>query len=145
MPYKNFAGGLYFARQPATKAGVGAHFGIIDVGNRRRAPTRRREPVVWHLRQPGITTSWLHETEPWQILDKIRNEAAALQRLRIAQQYNPRYAIHRDNCEHFARFIAYGRWESKQVQAVTVIGLITLVALAADEDQKYPRRRRRAA
>src|SRR5689334_9271390 len=111
MPYQNFPDGLYFARQPATKAGVGAHFGIIDIGNRRRAPTRRRDPVVMHLRQPGIVTNWLRETGTWQVIERIRDERGALERLRIAARYNPRYAIHRDNCEHFARFIAYGRWE----------------------------------
>jgi len=119
------------------------HYGILDIGNRRGAPLDGPDPVIMHQRPPRITANWLYETGTWRVLYKIPDEDAALERLRLAL-YDPTYAVLRHNCEHFARFVAFGVWESKQVQAGgwVVIGLITLAVMAPSEERSQLRRRR---
>jgi hypothetical protein len=142
VPYQSLADGLYFVMQQSPAKGVD-HYGILDIGNRRGAPSDGPDPVVIHQLPPRITANWLHETGTWCVLYKIPDEAAALERLRLAL-YDPTYAVLRHNCEHFARFVGFGVWESKQVQAAgwMVGGLVTLAVMASGDEHPRPRRRR---
>jgi hypothetical protein len=48
---------------------------------------------------------------------------------------DPAYAPLRHNCEHFACWVAFGVWESKQLQAAGwIAGLSMLVAAAFERD-----------
>jgi hypothetical protein len=78
------------------------------------------------------------------LLGQITDEWYATQRYQIAIG-NPAYSLFGHNCEHFARFVATGIPESKQLQAVGwVAGLAVLVPAGASAELQRPRRRRRA-
>lgn len=143
MHYQGCADGLYFAVQRSAAKGFD-HYGIIDIGNRRRASSMDKlHPVVRHQRPPGITADWLRDTGDWQLTHRIADEAAALERIRIALT-DPVYAALRHNCEHFARWVAFGVWESKQLQAAGwIAGLSMLVIAAFNDEVQRPRSRRR--
>jgi hypothetical protein len=144
MPYQGLADGFYFAVQrPATKRVD--HYGILDIGNRRGAPSSDGlGAVILHQRPPGITANWLRDTGDWLVLHKIEDEAGALERLRIALT-DPAYAVLRHNCEHFVRFVAFGVWESKQLQGAVGLAGLAVVAIAAfhsERPRSRPRRKR---
>jgi hypothetical protein len=143
MSYQGYPDGLYLVTERSAAKGVD-HYAILDIGNTRAAPSMDEfGPVILHQRPPAITANWLHETGDWQVLHKIEDEAAALERFRIALT-NPAYAVLRHNCEHFARFVAFDTWESKQLQAAGwVAGLAVLVIAAFNDEGQRPRSRRR--
>jgi hypothetical protein len=141
MPYQGLADGLYFVRQYSREKGVD-HYGILDIGNRRRAPGYSGTPVILHQLRPRIRADRLHKTGTWQVLYKIDDEAAALKRVKIALS-DPDYALLRHNCEHFARFVAFGVRESKQLQAAGwLTGIITLAIIGTEDEPLRPRRRK---
>lgn len=128
MPYQGLQDGLYLVVQHSPEKGVD-HYGVLDVGNNLRYLTAI-EPVVVHQSPPAIRADWLSATGAWQVADRIVDTAAALVRLRAALE-NPSYDVLGNNCEHFARYVAYGKRESGQVQgAVVVVGLIGLLIFA---------------
>jgi hypothetical protein len=66
------------------------------------------------------------------MLGRITNEGDAIDRLNIALK-NPTYDLFGHNCEHFARYVATGKKESTQIQAVGLItGLVALAFLSAN-------------
>jgi len=127
MPYQRLKDGLYLVVQKSAAKNVD-HYGILDVGNRLQHPeVRSQQPTVIHQTPPRIQIDWLQSTGQWTVVATITDEADAISRIRKAAE-NPSYNLFGHNCEHFARYVATGRHESKQVQAVVVIaGLVALV------------------
>lgn len=127
MPYQQYSDGLYLLKQRSQAKPVD-HYGILDVGNRLGIPqVNGLLPVVVHQRPPSVTISWLQDTGSWTVLAKITDESDALQRMRAALQ-NPDYDLFGHNCEHFARYVATGRKESTQLQAIGVVaGLAAII------------------
>lgn len=129
MPHQTLADGLYLLKQGSPEKGVD-HYGILDIGNR-LGRRHASEPVVIHQTPPAIRFDWLRDTGHWAVLGKVTDEAAALERIRIALM-NPRYDLFGHNCEHFARFVATGRRESTQLQwVVGLVGMVGVVVWAA--------------
>ena len=119
--------GLYLLkRQSETK--VVEHYGVLDIGNRlSRASAWPPEPVVVHQTPPHVTITPFHETGTWQLLAKVEDEAGARERIREAVK-KPEYDLFGHNCEHFARFVALGKRECTQLQAIgIVLGIAALV------------------
>ena len=129
MPYEGLEDGLYLVQQRSTAKGVD-HYGILDVGNRLRNPNvagRQQQPVVIHQTPPSLTMDWLQDTGAWKVLGRITDERDAIDRMNKASE-TPNYNLFGNNCEHFARYVATGLRESKQVQSgVFVAGLALLV------------------
>ena len=127
MPYQQLEDGLYLLKKKSEGKGVD-HYGILDVGNRIGNPgVDGRHPVVIHQTPPSIKFDWLQGTGAWAILGLITDETDAIARMNNAFQ-NPAYHLFGHNCEHFARYVATGRRESTQLQAVGVVaGLVALV------------------
>lgn len=128
MPYQELQDALYLVVQHSPEKGVD-HYGILDIGNNLRYPDAL-EPVVVHQSPPVIRADWLSATGAWGIAGRIVDTAGALLRLRAALS-NPSYDLLGNNCEHFARYVAYGKRESGQVQqALVVVGVIGLLVIA---------------
>lgn len=128
MPHAGQPDGLYLIRQESPSKGV-THYGILDVGNRLRTPgLLPYGPVVIHQVPPAIRCDWLSATGEWLIVGHIADEQAALGRLRAALA-KPAYHLTANNCEHFARFVAYGRKESTQVQGAALLVGAAVVAM----------------
>jgi hypothetical protein len=138
VPYQNLADGLYLVTQRSAAKGVD-HYGILDVGNRLRVPgADGTNPVVVHQCPPGIRADWLQDTGAWEVLGRITDEPYAVARYHTALA-NPAYDLFGHNCEHFARFVATGVRESKQLQAAGwIAGLATLVIVASAEERPKP-------
>jgi hypothetical protein len=133
MPYLQHQDGLYLLKQKSLEKGVD-HYGIMDVGNRLRHPQVNglHPPTVIHQAPPSIRLDWLQDTGTWEMLGRITNEGDAIDRLNIALK-NPTYDLFGHNCEHFARYVATGKKESTQIQAVGLItGLVALAFLSAN-------------
>ena len=130
MPYSGYQDGLYLMKQNSSEKGVD-HYGILDVGNRINNPqVDGRYRVVIHQTPPSIRIDWLQNTGTWTVLGRITDEPDAIARMQAAFQ-NPDYDLFGHNCEHFARYVATGKAESTQLQAVgIVIGLVALVFVA---------------
>lgn len=128
MPYKGWDDGLYLIKQPGIKTLDLDHYGIMDVGNRLgQSQGAYFRPLVVHLGPPAVRADWLEDLGSAQVLGRIYDEAGAIRRLNEAMQ-NPNYSAFDNNCEHFARYIAYGKRESIQLQwaviGVAAVGLI---------------------
>jgi hypothetical protein len=127
MPSSVLPPGLYLLMQHSPSKGV-EHYGILDTGNRLGYGL---QPVVIHQTPPGIRVDWLASTREWLIVGRVLDEAGAMARIRMSLQ-NPRYDLFGHNCEHFARFVATGRRESHQLQAVVAVaGIVTLMILGS--------------
>lgn len=134
MPAQGHSDGLYMVRRPADK--LGWHFGIAVIGNRFSLRNARPgHPMVFHQRPPRIALDRLEDTGPWFEVQRITDEWSAIQRINLAYQ-NPTYNLFGNNCEHFARYVATGKRESKQLQTVVLVvslaALIIYVSRAAD-------------
>lgn len=133
MSYQGLGEGLYFLKRPSREKGVD-HYGILDVGNRIRHPeVDGCLPVLIHMTPPTLSIEWFEGAEVWTVLGRIEDEAKAIQRIHSASR-NPAYHWFGNNCEHFARFVAMGTRESKQVQAGTAIAGLTLLTYMALRD-----------
>lgn len=120
--------GLYLLRQYSSTKGV-HHFGILDVGNLLGYPMAG-DHVVVHLTHPMVRTDRLSATGYWEVLAQINDVEGALARLRQALKY-PRYDLVFNNCEHFARYVATGVRESRQVRDIlSLAGIVGVVLLA---------------
>jgi hypothetical protein len=126
MPYQGYPDGLYLVKQKSVEKGVD-HYGILDIGNRIQHPqVDGINPVVIHQVVPTLRMDWFHMTGAWDVLGAITDEGMARQRLNEAGT-RPNYNLFGNNCEHFARFIATGKHESTQLQAVgAAVGLAAL-------------------
>ena len=97
---------------------------------------------VWHLR-PGVglkTTSEEEFSEGWKVsYEEIHreNQYGARERFFNEIQQLKDYWIFDNNCEHWAKMVAYGRSESKQVEGwIVLTGLILLfIAATASEGE----------
>jgi len=125
MPNHQLVAGLYLVKQQSPSKGV-EHYGILDTGNRLGYG---RQPVVVHQTPPGIRADWLAGTGGWLVLGRVL--AGATARIQMSLQ-NPRYDLFGHNCEHFARYVATGRRESHQLQAVVAMaGVVAVVWLSS--------------
>lgn len=121
--------GLYLLRQYSSAKGV-HHFGILDVGNLLGYQVVR-DHVVVHLTHPTVRTDWLSATGQWEVLAQIKDVQGALARLRHALNH-PCYDVMFNNCEHFARYVATGVRESRQVKDIlTIAGIVGVAVLAS--------------
>lgn len=130
MPYNIRKAGLYLLRQKTQMKGVLVdHYGILDVGNRLNLPNVGWQPLVIHQTPPQIRLDRLEDTGDWKILGTITDEPNAISRINKAVE-NSTYDLFGNNCEHFARYVATGRRESTQLQAIALFaGLIALTIL----------------
>jgi len=130
MPHQQLADGLYLLKQRSPEKGVD-HYGVVDVGNRLALPNvDGSHPVVVHQTPPSIAFNWLKDTGTWNVLGRITDEPEAIQRMKKALE-NPGYDLFGHNCEHFARYVATGRRESTQLQAVGVMASLAALVYVA--------------
>jgi hypothetical protein len=143
VPYQGYPDGLYLVARPSAEKGVD-HYGILDIGDRLKVPNADGiNPIVVHQCPPSIRADWLQDTGIWQVLGQITDEPYPIQRYHAAIA-SPAYSFFGHNCEHFARFVATGIHESKQLQAAGwVAGLAVLVMAAGKSEPERSRRRRR--
>lgn len=140
MAYQGYSDGIYLAAQPSRKGGF-AHFLVLDIGNRLEVPgADGMNPVIVHQTPPGIQAELFQGEGVW-LLAKATDDAAALQRYRAACTV-PAYHFLRHNCEHFARFVVTGTWESKQLQGIGWLAGITALVIVAASNEAPPRRAR---
>jgi hypothetical protein len=126
MPYQGLADGLYLAKRPALTTKIVDHFGVIDIGNRLGyplPPMAEPTPVVIHQTAEGLKAEVL--SGQWNIEARIDDESGAKARIQTAMA-TPDYDLFGNNCEHFARFIASGVKESKQLQVAAFVGIAGL-------------------
>jgi hypothetical protein len=130
MFYEGFSKGFYLIKQKSQSKGKIDHYGILDVGNTMGFPeVDSRHPIVIHQTPPKITVNRLDQTGNWKVMGKITDERDAKKRIYIASR-NPVYNLFSNNCEHFARYIAYKKSESMQIQTTFILlGLVVLVGL----------------
>lgn len=136
--------GLYLVKRKGTEKGVD-HYGILDIGNRTRNPhVQGGLPFVVHLMPAGFQADWLRPTDTWIVVEKVLDENNAAERLNEAWS-RPEYNLLVNNCEHFARYVATGISESKQVQTTVAItmSLVALPLLASALDNTRTRQYRR--
>ncbi len=130
MPYNIRKPGLYLLIQKTQMKGVLVdHYGILDVGNRLNLPNAGWQPIVIHQTPPQIRLDRLEDTGDWKVLGKITDEPDAISRINKAVE-NTAYDLFGNNCEHFARYVATGRRESTQLQAMGLFaGLLAVVII----------------
>lgn len=130
MPYQGYEDGLYLVKQKSIDKGVD-HYGILDIGNRIHHPNVDGiNPVLIHQTPPHIKLDWLQDTGAWDVQGKITDEKMAIERIKHALK-DPAYNLLGNNCEHFSRFVATGKRESTQVQAVVAMAGLAVIAIAA--------------
>lgn len=130
MPYNGLSNGLYLIKQKARVKGILVdHYGILDIGDRLGLRPIGDQPIVIHQTPPRIRTDWLENTGNWIVEGEITDERYAIARINRALE-NDKYNLFGNNCEHFARLVATGRRESKQlIAAVVIIGLVVLTLM----------------
>jgi hypothetical protein len=130
MPNNIRRAGLYLMMQKTQMKGVLVdHYGILDVGNRLNLPNAGYRPLVIHQTPPQIRLDRLEDTGEWKVLGKITDEHDAISRINKALENNA-YDLFGNNCEHFARYVATGRRESMQLQAIgLLVGLLATVII----------------
>ena len=127
---QQLAPGLYWIVQQSPKKGV-EHHAILDVGNRLRyRDVYPAYPIIIHQTPPSIRRDPFMGTGDWKVVMKVDDEPSAIRRL-IHACSNPFYNTTGNNCEHFARYVATGKRESHQVQAVGFVGILIGLAWAA--------------
>jgi hypothetical protein len=132
MPYSIRIAGLYLMVQKTQMKGVLVdHYGILDVGNTMNLPNTGWQPLVIHQTPPQIRLDRLADTGDWKVLGKITDEPDAISRINRAIE-NSAYDLFGNNCEHFARYVATGRRESMQLQALGLVAsLLAVVVILA--------------
>jgi hypothetical protein len=111
--------GLYLVKRPK-KGGPGEHFAVLDVGNRipKKSPFMIQPCVIHHM-PDGIKVEPIVPNEKWEVIEPIVDEPGAKQRILEALK-TPEYDLLGNNCEHFSRFVASGKKESRQVQFIVL-------------------------
>ncbi len=132
MPHNIRKAGLYLLMQKTQMKGVLVdHYGILDIGNRMNLPNAGWQPLVIHQTPPQIRLDRLADTGDWKVLGQITDETDAISRINKAIENNA-YDLFGNNCEHFARYVATGRRESTQLQALGLgVGLLAIVVILA--------------
>ena len=126
MPYQNIEDGLYVIKQKAVKNGIAIdHYGLLDIGNiLEHENIDGKHPIVIHQTPPSIRLNWLKDTGMWEIVGKVIDLSGAKERLKEAIK-TPGYDLLGNNCEHFARFVAFNKKYSSQL----IWGAVGIVAL----------------
>lgn len=130
MSYVKVVKGLYLLKQRSTDKGVD-HYGIgVGCIHAWKLGAGPFHPVVVDLAPPSVRVSrW--EIGVWDVLERILDEDGAIERL-VAARRRPRYDVLENNCEHFARYVATGKRESRQLQNAVVLAsgvLLTFLVL----------------
>ncbi len=120
------ARGLYLITM-AIENKPGTHYAILDAGNvlRRFGVT---VPTIYHLRPEGLVSTT--DLSRVQSAQKVDDESGAVARFQEALT-RPVYRLLTNNCEHFARFVAFGDRSSGQAVALGVAGVVAAVGLVA--------------
>ena len=128
MTTDELARGLYLAKRRSPEKLVD-HYGIIDIGNRALHPNVSPTcPAVYHINAAGLHWDYLANAgDGWQLLGRIVDEEAAIERIGQASA-NQRYDLLQNNCEQFARWVAFGAKTSMQLQWA---GLLVVAGLTA--------------
>lgn len=138
--------GLEYVKRRSPEKGVW-HHAIIDHGDALRLIDGISSVVV-ELVPTGPQARRFDPAEGWTI-ERIADQDGALRRLRLLLCSPGRHQYHAlfNNCEHFARFIAFGEFRSDQVRAgVAAAAVVAFLALAlGGEDKPTKRRGRRAS
>lgn len=128
MPYQGLREGLYLIKQKSERKGMD-HYGILDIGNYLNHPQADgSHPIVVHQTPPSIRINWFKDTGKWTLVGKIIDEDAAIYRLQMALN-DPTYDLFGNNCEHFARYIATGNKESRQLQSVGLVSVLAAITI----------------
>lgn len=138
--------GVWLAKVHSPQMGVW-HFAILDFRNR-LIRTRFLGPGVVELVPEGLRLRELGNPERWELVAEVWDLEGARRRLRRALSLAAirKYSALGNNCESFARWVAFGQHESLQVQGgLALVGLSVLVAASARPRRSTRRRRRRAA
>jgi hypothetical protein len=107
------------------------HHAILDVGNcLRYQDVYPTSPIIVHQTPPSIRRDPFVSTGDWRVVMKIEDVPNETRRL-LAVCSHPLYSVIGNNCEHFARYVATGKHESHQDQAVGFVGLLIGLAWAA--------------
>ncbi|MDO8267443.1 MAG: hypothetical protein Q7T32_06375 [Moraxellaceae bacterium] len=116
MPFQGIEDGLYLIKQEAVKNGIKIdHYGILDIGNTlMHEAVDGSHPVVIHQTPPRLRIDWLRDTGTWNIEGLITDLAGAKARI-IEAARTPNYDLFGNNCEHFARFVAFSKKNSTQI------------------------------
>ncbi len=123
MPTPQWGPGLYWISQQSSKKGV-VHHAILDVGNRTGfADTGMWQDMLIHQTPPSIRREPSAGTGQWHLHLRIHDEQGAIERLKLAWA-SPHYDVVKNNCEHFARFIATGVRESHQLRGACAFALV---------------------
>ncbi|MHB8388665.1 MAG: hypothetical protein ACYDBH_03665 [Acidobacteriaceae bacterium] len=131
MSYQHLADGLYLVKIRSGGKGVD-HYGILDVGNRLEHPQADGiHPILVHQTPPAVRLDWFDIVGgTWDVLGRIEDEPMAKNRMSSALK-DPTYDLFGHNCEHFARFVATGKRESTQLQAVGIVAGLAALAIVA--------------
>lgn len=141
MPFQGHEDGLYLIKQDAVKDGIRVdHYGILDIGNTLlHEGADGSHPIVLHQTPPRLRIDWLQNTGTWTVLGRIIDVEGAKSRIQEAAQ-NPDYNLFGNNCEHFARFVAFSHNHSTQifwgVVGVTTVGFLTFALFKVFHDTK---------
>jgi hypothetical protein len=119
--------GLYLVKTSLPNK-PGEHYAILDIGNVLRM-AGVVGPLLYELGPRGVLAALV--TAELIVLERIQNEAAAIERFAAARQ-SARYSLLFNNCEHFATYVARGVRTSEQAQAVGIVATIaaTLAVIA---------------
>src|SRR5579862_3180299 len=116
--------GLYVVKT-ALPNKLGEHYGILDVGNRLRR-SGVVGPVVYQLAPRGVIAT--EETTNLTIVAPVIDEMLAAVRFEEALKKS-QYDLLTNNCEHFARFVAFGTSVSGQAQLLGLAGVAAVFGL----------------
>ena len=119
--------GLYIATR-AVDDKPGTHYAILDIGNVLARPGVFA-PVLYELR-PRLGLTVTTDLSRLKTARRIADESGAISRFEqgVADQD---YRLFTNNCEHFARFVAYGDRSSSQAFWLGAAGTIAAVAFLA--------------
>lgn len=122
------------ARQWSREKGVW-HHAVIDYADRLGFLGLGR-PVIFELVSTGLRVRPYDPTEPWQ-RTRIADVDGARRRLQgvLEMEERQQYKLLSNNCEHVARYIAFGEFRSEQIRTVlTVCAVVGLVVWASKQE-----------
>ncbi len=125
-------GRMEYARHWSVEKGVW-HYAIIDHADRLGLIGWAR-PVIVELVPTGLRARPFDPSETWE-RTAIADTLGALRRLRqlLAMKDRQVYDWFLNNCEHIARYIAFGEFRSEQVQAVVALAGLGVMFLVLRE------------
>jgi hypothetical protein len=135
--------GIYLVRRPAQGfKGLFQHEAVLD------ARWFRPRPVLYEHTTEGFQRVALRDTAPFTVVAKATDTDVAADRLRRVVEHPPAYHALTDNCQHLAREVVLGKWESPDLRAVGFLGLAVGIIGALNpgprRKRRSPRKRRRS-